>query len=211
VGTESPPLNSPSHRVKILEISRYLEITAKTRIVAREEGYIDHIHEYTSKISPAFFEIPRNVQRLAGSIPDVVTSRVYQEGELMDIIDATDGSVLFVVGYHGWIIATRDEQILLCGRGPDDGPADLISSYRSELGGIVAGLAALGTLFRSGRINIRSVRFLCDNESAVLAAKLPITDIIFFSTKGDWDLIAIVHELLDNWCSDMNITFNWVK
>jgi hypothetical protein len=73
----------------------------------------------------------------------------------MDIIVATDGSFLFGVGYHGYIIATRDEQILLSGGGPYDGPADLVSSYRLELSSIVAGLAALGTLFRSGRINIR--------------------------------------------------------
>jgi hypothetical protein len=77
--------------------------------------------------------------------------------KLMDIILATGGSVLFGVGYHGWIIATRDKQTLLSGGGPDDGPADLMSSYRSELGGLVAGLNALGTLFRSGHINIRSV------------------------------------------------------
>jgi hypothetical protein len=118
----------------------------------------------------------------------------------MDTIVTTDGSFLFGLGYHVWIITTRDGKIMLCGGGPDDGPADLMSSYRSKLGGVVAGLAALGTLFRSGRINIRSVQFLCDNESAVLAAKQPITNSILFNTKGDWVLIAMVAELLDNWC-----------
>jgi hypothetical protein len=116
----------------------------------------------------------------------------------MDIIVATDGSLR----------STRDEQIMLCGGGPYDGPVDLMSSYRSELSGIVAGLATLGTLFRSGHINIRSVQFLCDNKSAVFAAKRPITDSIFFNTKGDWELIAMVHDLLDNLCSgskDMRI------
>jgi hypothetical protein len=29
--------------------------------------------------------------------------------------------------------------------------------------------------------------------------------------KGYWDLIAMVHDLLDNWCSDMNIKFLWSK
>jgi hypothetical protein len=33
----------------------------------------------------------------------------------------------------------------------------------------------------------------------------------FFNTKGDWDLIYTVHDLLDNWCSDMDIKFLWVK
>jgi hypothetical protein len=67
----------------------------------------------------------------------------------MDIIVATDGSVLFGEGFHYWIIATRDEHNRLCGGGPDDGPAYFMSLYCSELGVIVVGLAALGTLFRS--------------------------------------------------------------
>jgi hypothetical protein len=175
------------------------------------EEHIDRLHEYTSEISIAFFELPRHVQCLTGSIPDFITPRVYKERELMGIIVAMGGSVLFGVGYHGWIIATRDEQILPSGGGLGDGPADIMSSYRSELGGIVAGLAALGTLFRPGRINIRSVRLLCDNVSAVLSAKRPITDSIFFNMKGDWDLIATVHDLLNNWYSEMSIKFHWVK
>jgi hypothetical protein len=210
-GTETLPPNYPSHRVEISKRSRYLEITVKTQIASREEEYSERLHEYTSEFSPAFFELPRHVQHLIGLIPDVITPPVYQEVKFMDIIVATDGSVLFGVGSHGWIIATRDKQILLSGGGPDDGPAHLVPSYRSELGSIVTGMAALGTLFRSGWINTRSVRFLCGNESAVLAAKIPITDSIFFNTKGDWNLIATVHDLLDKWCSDMNIKFLWVK
>jgi hypothetical protein len=78
-----------------------LEITVKTRIAARKEEHIDRLHEYTSEVSSAFFELPHHMQRLIGSIPDVITHRVYQEGKPMDIIVATDGSVLFGVGYHG--------------------------------------------------------------------------------------------------------------
>jgi hypothetical protein len=105
-GTQSSPSNSPSHRLEISERSMYLDITAKTRIVTREEVHTDHTHEYKSKISSASFKLPRHMQCLTGLIPEFVTPHVYQE---------------------------------------------------------------------------------------------------------DWDLIATVHDLLDNWCSDMNIKCNWVK
>jgi hypothetical protein len=56
----------------------------------------------------------------------------------VDIIIATDGSVLFGLGYHSWLIATTDEDIIMAGGGPDDGAQDQIAFYLSELGGIAA-------------------------------------------------------------------------
>jgi hypothetical protein len=73
---------------------------------------------------------------------------------------ATDGSILFGVVYHSWVIATSEEEILLTGGGPDDGDPLLMTSYRSELGGLAAILAVMGTLARLGLINIRSVKFV---------------------------------------------------
>jgi hypothetical protein len=87
------------------------------------------------------------------------------------------------VGYHSWIVATEDEDILLQGGGPDDGDLFLIQSYRSELGGVAAKLAVLETLSRSGLINIASTTFLCDNESTVLSTNRPFTDSIFTGLK----------------------------
>jgi hypothetical protein len=59
------------------------------------------------------------------------------------MIIATDGSVLFGVGYHGWVLATKEEKILLRGGGPDDGIQSLMTSYRPELGGLLAGYGQL--------------------------------------------------------------------
>jgi hypothetical protein len=47
----------------------------------------------------------------------------------VDIIIATDGSVLFGVGYHSWLIATTDEEILMTGGGLDYGAQDQMASY----------------------------------------------------------------------------------
>jgi hypothetical protein len=122
-----------------------------------------HIHNYTAGIGLSFIALPRHVQRLAGDIPALQTPPPFYFDEPVDLIIATDGSVIFGVGYHGWILATKEETILLRRGGPDDGIQSLMTSYRSELGGLVAGLAVLGTLFRSGAMNIRSIRFICDN------------------------------------------------
>jgi hypothetical protein len=87
--------------------------------------------------------------------------------EPQDPILATDGSVLFDGGYHIWLVSTKDEEIIISGGGPDDGAPNQMISYRSELGGVCAGMAVIGTMARSEVINIRSVGFVCDNEAAV--------------------------------------------
>jgi hypothetical protein len=119
--------------------------------------------------------------------------------------------VTLVVGYHSWIVATEDEDILLQGGGPDDGDLFIKKSYRSELGVVAAGLAFLGTLSRSGLINIASTTFLCDNESAVLSKNRPLTDSIFHRIEGDHDLVSTIKDLQENWCRGMDITYEWVK
>jgi hypothetical protein len=170
-----------------------------------------HIHNYTSGIGLLFLTLPRHIQRLAGYIPALPTPTPFDFDEPVDLIIATDGSVLFGVGYHGWVLATKEETILLRGGGPDDGIQSLMTSYRSELGGLVAGLTVLGAIFRSGTLNIRSIRFICDNESAVTAARRPTSEIIFHNTKCDWDLIVTIQDRIARWCKGIAFSFHWVK
>jgi hypothetical protein len=101
---------------------------------------------YVSAIGEAFHALPKRVQLLLGDNGEFQTPRQWNVTKEVDLIIATDGSVLFGVGYHIWILATETEDILLIGGGPDDGPGKYMTSYRSELGGIIAGLAVLGTL-----------------------------------------------------------------
>jgi hypothetical protein len=132
---------------------------------------LTHIHNYTSGIGLSFLALSRHIQRLTGDIPALPTPTPFDFDEPADLIIATDGSVLFGVGYHGLVLATKEETILLRGGGPDNEIQSLMTPYRSELGGLVAGLAFLGTLFRSGAMNIRSIIFICDSESTVTAER----------------------------------------
>jgi hypothetical protein len=115
------------------------------------------------------------------------------------------------VGHHSWLLAAETEDTLLAGGGPDDGPGRYMTSYRSELGVIIAGLAVLGTLLRLGLINARCIKFICDNSAAILASKRDLTQSIFHRTEGYQNLIATVKYLEHKWCNNTEITYAWVK
>jgi hypothetical protein len=166
---------------------------------------------YTSNIGYCIKSLPRYIQRFVGDIPTLRTPSGWDPTIPLNIIIATDGSVKLGVGYHSWIVATEDEDILLQGGGPDDGNLFLMQSYRSELGGVAAGLAVLRTLSRSGLIKIASTTFLCDNASAILSSNRPLTDSIFHWIEGDHDLVSTFKDLQETWCRGMDIKYEWVK
>jgi hypothetical protein len=123
---------------------------------------------YISNIGCCIKSLPRHIKRLVGDIPTLRTPTEWDPTTPVNIIIATDGYVTLGVGYHSWIVATEEEDIILQGGGPDYGDLFLMQLYRSELGGVVAGLAVLRTLSRSGLISIASTTFLCDNASATV-------------------------------------------
>jgi hypothetical protein len=126
--------------------------------------------------------------------------------EPQDLIVATNRSVLLDVGYHSWVVSTKDEEIIISGGGPDDGAPNQMTSYRSELGGICAVMAVIGTMTRSREINIRAVRFVCDNEAAVKRCNQKQTKSVFHNTEGDWDLVSTYRELKIQWCNNIDVS-----
>jgi hypothetical protein len=83
--------------------------------------------------------------------------------------------------------------------------------YRSELGGICAGLAVIGVRTRSECINIRSVRLVCNNEAAVKRCNQKLTSSIYHNTESDWGLLKTFHILQDEWCKEIPTQVQWVK
>jgi hypothetical protein len=148
---------TPVPRLGQCSRTRYLEVTAKVDIVTSQDTVSTALHSYTSGVGLSFLYLPRHIQRLTGDIPALPTPLQFDLDEPRDLIIATDGSVLFGLGYHVWVLAKKDETILLRGGWPDDRIQSLMTSHRSGLGGLVAGLAVLGTLFGTGTINIQSV------------------------------------------------------
>jgi ribonuclease HI len=108
-------------------------------------------------------------------------------------------------------VSTKDEEIIISGGGPENGTPNQMTSYRSELGGICAGMAVIGTMTRSGTINIRSVRLVCDNEPAAKQFNQKHIKSVFHNTEGDWDLVSTYRELKRQWCNNIGVSVRWVK
>jgi ribonuclease HI len=83
--------------------------------------------------------------------------------------------------------------------------------YRSELGGIYAGMAVIGMMERSGNINIKSVKLACDNEAAVKRCNQKQTKSVFHNTEGDWDIVSTYRDLKKQWCDNICVSVRWVK
>jgi hypothetical protein len=72
-------------------------------------------------------------------------------------------------------------------------------------------MAVIGTMARSEKINIRSVRFLCHNIAAVNHCNQKQTKSVFHNTEGDWDLVITYRDLKKQWCDNIDVSVRWVK
>jgi hypothetical protein len=86
-----------------------------------------------------------------------------------------------------------------------------MTSYRSELGDIIAGLAAIGMLHLSGLVCPGHIKFVCNNSAAIITAKKTVTQSIFYRLESEYDLIPTMKLMQWNWCRDCDITYEWVK
>jgi hypothetical protein len=149
---------------------RYIIIIDKTNIIDTPES-IAPIVQYQSSLGECFFAFLRHVQRLVGNIPPSQLPNECNATTPVDIIVATDESVIFGVGHHSRILVLNNEEIITSGDRPDDGASTYTTSYRSELGGILVGLAAIGMLHRSRLLCLHHIKCVCDNSAAIIVAK----------------------------------------
>jgi hypothetical protein len=91
---------------------RYITIIDKTNIIDITPANNTPIVQYQSSLCECFFALPRHVQRLVGNIPPSQFPNAWDATTSVDINVATDGSVLFGIGYHIWILALDNEEII---------------------------------------------------------------------------------------------------
>jgi hypothetical protein len=204
-----------THKAQATIRSSYIEVERLFSLGKRDStgGNEPAVSHYQSEIGELFHSLTKHVRRLVGNIPKLTLPVDLDPTEQQDLIVATDGSVLFDVGYHSWQVLTKNEEIIISGGGPDDGAPNQMTSYRSELGGggVCAGMAVIGTMARSGESNSRVVRLVCDNEAAVKRCNQKQTKSMFHNTEGYWDLVSTYCDLKRQWCNNIDVSVRWVK
>jgi hypothetical protein len=114
--TTEAPLHI-THKADGIQRRRHIELTNVYRVTdcAYEGDHDPDDSIYTSSIGECFHALPKHVRILVGNIPELDLPAAFDCTEPTDLVIATDRSVLFGVGYHSWLIATKKEQVILRG------------------------------------------------------------------------------------------------
>jgi hypothetical protein len=137
VTTAGGPLGI-THKSQATMRSSYIEVERIFPVGKQETtGGEPEVSHYQSEIGDSINSLPKHVRRLEGNISQLTLPAYFDPTEPQDIITAMDGSVLFDVGYHSWLVSTKDEEIIVTGGGPYNGTPQHMPSCQSELGGFV--------------------------------------------------------------------------
>jgi hypothetical protein len=108
--------------------NRYVEIKEMVKFQQTVMIIRPALMPYQSCVGASSGALPLHIQYIIGDMrhfqlpPHLVCTME------VDIIIAMDGLLLFGVGYHRWLIATTDKEILIAGGRSDDGTQDQMAS-----------------------------------------------------------------------------------
>ena len=106
------------------------------------------------------------------------------------LIIASDGSLKETAGTFGWKLTTSKHVPLFEGSGPVDGPIEIGSSTRSEIGGFTAPLLLVTVLARFWGLNHKcSFRWIADSKDAISRVVLV--------TRHDYSPTRVQHDNCD--------------
>jgi ribonuclease HI len=124
------------------------------------------------------------------------------------------GRMTLVGTYGGKMVTSRDNKVLFQGSGPIDGPYEVGSSTRSELGGFTAPLLLVNILSKYWGIRHRcEFQWLTDSKAAISKVKIYTTGSKRHQPPSKYpdhsDYVKTIMEL----CKELkcNITPHWIK
>ncbi len=145
--------------------------------------------------------LPSNIDLLGTLLKETI------EGD--SLILATDGSYCPSLGKgsHGWVLASSNK-VLWHGKGPSDGQPSILSPYRAELSGILAGLHVIQYTCTYFEITTGTAQLHSDCVKALRALRKDYQGIAKFLIDES-DLVveatSVLHQI------PIKVTLQWVK
>jgi hypothetical protein len=169
---------------------------------------------WDSSETPApFHNTPYFYQWLIGPTPLTLAQCIDLEEEIKQgsLLSCSDGAYCPITnkGSHSWLFSNNTKQLLASGAGPTDGHPILMSSYRTELGGILTALYIIHRICDYYHTLSGKVTLFCDNKGAVSSSfKQAIPGISPF-LSSDYDLIHLAKHLIA--ITPITVAGEWVK
>ena len=159
-------------------------------------------------------DTPEFYQWLIGPLPGLEDQNgleIAHNIELDTLLVCSDGSHSpeSYTGSHGWVMANGGKKLLLQGAGPVDGHPKLTSSYRSELGGLLAVLYTIYRVCQYYQVTSRKVTYHCDNKGVLNNVFSQTPPGISPYLQPDEDLLMEAKRLLN--IIPVTIVAHWVK
>jgi hypothetical protein len=97
---------------------------------------------------------------------------------------------------HSWIFGTSTQPCMAAGAGSTDGHSTSMSSYRTELGGIVAALYIIQRICEYYDMAVGKATLYCDNKGALTKSFQPVTPGISPYMSPSYDLLLLAKQLI---------------
>jgi hypothetical protein len=150
------------------------------------------------EISPAFENTPVAYQHIIGHWPPttVECDQIVEEIKYNALLACSDGAFCPIskTSSHSWVFASEGSHEVATGADPDHAIPDILLSYRSELGGLLAVLYIIYKVciyYSKGKAVI-----YCNNKSALSAAFNNSAPTLSSNMAPDHDLVELCHHIL---------------
>jgi hypothetical protein len=167
----------------------------------------------SDQVPPASHNTPVFFQRLIGKDPPTQQNckEIQEEILAKSLLVCSDGAFCHRSrrASHGWVMVSEIKGPIASGAGQDDGHLSLLSSYRSELRGILAAIYIIFCIRAHSGIRNGYVKIYCDNKGAITNAFQPVQPGISPYTTTDYDLFQAIKTILQ--VLPISMVGEWVK
>jgi hypothetical protein len=166
-----------------------------------------------AQVPPPLQHTPIYFQRMIGETPPTSTQCENKRTAISEnqLLACSDGAYFPETynGSHSWIFGTSMQPHIAARASPTDGHSTSMSSYCTELGGIVAALYVIQRICEYYDIAVGKATLYCDNKGTISKSFQPVIPGISPFMSQSYDLLLLAKQLISR--IPITIIGEWAK